>query len=280
MPACDGIHHDRQKLGYHLRHTILTVLFALPLLAGCASAPVQQDGVTINDPYEAQNRRVHAFNKGLDSHVIGPVANLVRGKDDPEAASAPVDPDAPIGPLQMVINAGRNLSLPVKSVNGLLQGRPKNAGQNLSRFVVNSTLGLGGLFDPAMDSFGIAERDTDFGETLAVWGVPEGSYVELPVLGPSTRRDAAGQVVDLLIDPLYHVLHGQDRAAAFGLRGDSKAGDRARFGDTVDGILQGSADSYAQTRLIWLMNRRYDLGEERADYDPYDDAEIIDPYAD
>jgi phospholipid-binding lipoprotein MlaA len=280
MPACQRIHHDRQKLGYHLRHTILTVLVALPLLAGCASAPVQQDGITINDPYEAQNRRDHAFNKGLDSHVIGPVANLVRSKDAPEAAATSVDTDAPIGPLQMVINAGRNLSLPVKSVNGLLQGRPKNAGQNLSRFAINTTLGLGGIFDPAMDSFGIAERDTDFGETLAIWGVPEGPYVELPVLGPSTRRDAAGQVVDLLIDPLYHVLYGQGRAVAFGLRVASKAGDRARFGDTVDGILQGSADSYAQTRLIWLMNRRHDLGEERAEYDPYEDADVIDAYAD
>lgn len=263
-----------------MRHFRLIALCVIPLLAGCASAPAQQDGIVIDDPYEAQNRRVHAFNKGLDAHVIGPVANLARGKDDPDAASAPVDPDAPIGLLQMVINAGRNLSLPVKSVNGLLQGRPGNAGQNLSRFAINSTLGLGGVFDPAMDNFGISERDTDFGETLAVWGVPEGPYLELPVLGPSTRRDAAGQVVDLLIDPLYHLLHGQDRAAAFGLRVASKAGDRARFGDTVDGILQGSADSYVQTRLIWLMNRRHDLGEERADYDPYDDADVIDPYAD
>lgn len=260
-----------------MRPLILTALVALPLLTGCASAPVQQDGITINDPYEAQNRRIHAFNKGLDANVIAPIANLAGGKNDAE--TAPVDPDAPIGLLQMVINAGRNLSLPVKSVNGLLQGRPGNAGRNLSRFAINSTLGLGGVFDPAMDNFGISERDTDFGETLAVWGVPEGPYVELPVLGPSTRRDAVGQVVDLLIDPMYHLLDGQDRAVVFGLRVASKAGDRARFGDSVDGILQGSADSYAQTRLIWLMNRRHDLGEERADYDPYDDADVIDPYA-
>ncbi|MGR3198659.1 MAG: MlaA family lipoprotein [Paracoccus sp. (in: a-proteobacteria)] len=251
----------------------LVCLLAGLVMAGCVSQPVQRDGVTINDPFESQNRRVHAFNKGLDARVIGPVAERLKGDD-----AGPRDPDAPIGPLQMVINAGRNLSLPVKVVNGLLQGRPGNAGQNLTRFAVNSTVGLGGLFDPAAAGFGVTERDTDFGETLAVWGVPEGAYLELPLLGPSTQRDAVGQVVDLLIDPLYHVLDDKAAAAVFGLRVASKAGDRAQFGDSVDGILQGSADSYAQLRLIWLMNRRHDLGEERAEYDPYDDA-AIDPYA-
>lgn len=252
------------------------LLLASLLGAGCAAtAPVRTDGIPISDPFEAQNRRVHAFNKTLDARVIGPVANRLRGDDD----AAPRDPDAPIGPVQMVRNAGRNLTLPVKVVNGLLQGRPADAGTNLTRFAVNTTVGLGGLFDPAADSFGVTERDTDFGETLAVWGVPEGAYLELPVLGPSTQRDAVGMVVDLLIDPLYHVFDGRDAATVFALRVASKAGDRAQFGDTVDGILQGSADSYAQTRLIWLMNRRFDLGETGDDYDPYDDDAIIDPYA-
>ncbi|WP_252930063.1 VacJ family lipoprotein [Paracoccus sp. 08] len=255
---------------------VMALLLTALVAAGCAQAPVQKDGITINDPFEAQNRRVHAFNKGLDARVIGPVANRLKGSDD----DAPRDPDAPIGLLQMVINAGRNLSLPVKVVNGLLQGKPRDAGANLTRFAVNSTVGLGGVFDPAADSFGVTERDTDFGQTLAVWGVPEGAYLELPVLGPSTQRDAVGQVVDLLIDPLYHVFDGRDAATVFALRVASKAGDRARFGDTVDGILQGSADSYAQTRLIWLMNRRFDLGETGDDYDPYDDADVIDPYSD
>ncbi|WP_410218375.1 VacJ family lipoprotein [Paracoccus sp. (in: a-proteobacteria)] len=259
-----------------MRPLFVVPFLATLLVAGCASQPVVQDGVTINDPYEARNRRVHAFNKALDGQVIGPVANRLRGPAD----DSPRDPDAPIGPLQMVINAGRNLSLPVKAVNGLLQGKPGDAGTNLTRFAVNSTLGLGGLFDTAADSFSVTERDTDFGQTLAVWGFPEGAYLELPVLGPSTQRDAVGQVVDLLIDPLYHLLDGREAGAVFALRVASKAGDRARFGDTVDGILQGSADSYAQTRLIWLMNRRHDLGEERADYDPYDDAAILDPHED
>lgn len=242
-------------------------------LAGCASKPVMQDGIRVNDPFEAQNRRVHAFNKAVDRRVIGPVARLASDRD----AGA----DRP-GAMDLVINAGANLSLPGKVANSLLQGRPEPAIRNFFRFAVNTTLGIGGLLDPAGRDFGLPEQDTDFGETLAVWGVPEGAYLELPVLGPSTQRDAAGKVADLLIDPLNHLLHRDAALAAFGLRAASKAGDRARFGDTVDSVLQDSADSYAQLRLIWLMHRRHELNEGGAEIDPYADAaadDAIDPYA-
>jgi phospholipid-binding lipoprotein MlaA len=243
------------------------------ILAGCASEPVMQDGIRVNDPYEAQNRRVHAFNKGLDRAVIGPVSNLVSS-----AEKAP----GQTGAMDLVINAGSNLSLPGKVVNSVLQGRPEPAIKNFFRFAVNTTLGMGGLLDPAGKDFGLPEQDTDFGETLAVWGVPEGAYLELPVLGPSTQRDAVGKVVDLAIDPLYHLLHRDGAWAAFGLRVASKAGERARFGDTVDSVLQDSADSYAQVRLIYLMHRRHELNEGGAEIDPYADTaaqDAIDPYA-
>lgn len=265
------------KVKKSLRAPALTLVFIGLLLAGCAQRPVTEHGVVINDPFEAQNRRVHSFNKTVDTRLLSPVANRLRGSGDdaPRRAHAPGDP---IGPLQMMVNAGRNLSLPGKTVNGLLQGRPDVAGRNLARFLVNSTVGLGGLFDPAADSLRLTERDTDFGETLAVWGLPEGAYLELPLIGPSTVRDASGRVVDLVLDPVNQVLSGRDRQAAFALRVASKAGERARFGDTVDSVLQGSADSYAQLRLIWLMNRRHELGEERADFDPYDDEGAFDPY--
>lgn len=243
------------------------------VLAGCATKPVMQDGIRVNDPYEAQNRRVHAFNKAMDRRVVGPVTGLATGGDD--AAEGP-------GIMDGVINVGANLSLPGKVANSLLQGRPEPAIRNFFRFAVNTTLGIGGILDPAGRDFGLREQDTDFGETLAVWGVPEGAYLELPVLGPSTQRDAVGKAVDLLIDPLHHILHRDAALATFGLRVVSKAGDRARFGDTVDGVLHDSADSYAQLRLIWLMHRRHDLNEEGAEIDPYADSagdDIVDPYA-
>lgn len=242
-------------------------------LAGCASQPVMQDGIRVNDPYEAQNRRVHTFNKAVDRRIIAPVADTLSGDGDGSARG---------GATNLVINAGSNLSLPGKVVNSLLQGRPEPAIRNFFRFAVNTTLGIGGLLDPAGKDFGLPEQDTDFGETLAVWGFPEGPYLELPILGPATGRDAAGKVGDLLIDPLYHLLHRDGAWAVFGLRVASKAGERARFGDTVDSVLQGSADSYAQLRLIYLMHRRHELNEGGADIDPYADTaadDVIDPYA-
>lgn len=244
---------------------------AVLALAACASQPQMQDGIVVNDPYENTNRRVHAFNKGVDARVAGPVARQVAGGGKKGA-----------GATDLVANLGANLSLPGKMVNSLLQGRPGPAIRNMFRFGVNSTIGLGGLLDPAGADFGLPEEDTDFGETLAVWGVSEGPYLELPVLGPSTARDATGRVADLALDPLNHVLTGPQALAALGLRAAGKAVDRARFGDTVEGVLQGSADSYAQTRLIWLMHRRHELGEEGTAFDPYDastgDDGVIDPY--
>ena len=233
-----------------------TLLFATLAVAACSSAPTGE----INDPYEAATRRVHAFNKGLDSNVVKPLTS-VGGDDDKGGESA----------MTVVGNVGSNLALPGKTLNGLLQGRPGRAAQNAGRFIVNTTLGLGGIHDPAGQEFGLTEVDTDFGETLHVWGVPEGAYVELPVIGPSTQRDAVGRVVDLVIDPVYNVLGEPDVYYAFGLRVGSKAGDRARFGDTVDSILHESADSYAQTRLLYLQHRRYELGMEGEAYDPYED---------
>ena len=164
-----------------------TLLFATLAVAACSSAPTGE----INDPYEAANRRVHAFNKGLDSNVVKPLTS-VGGDDDKGGESA----------MTVVGNVGSNLALPGKTLNGLLQGRPGRAAQNAGRFIVNTTLGLGGIHDPAGQEFGLTEVDTDFGETLHVWGVPEGAYVELPVIGPSTQRDAVGRVVDLVIDPV------------------------------------------------------------------------------
>ncbi|HRO14212.1 MAG TPA: VacJ family lipoprotein [Paracoccus sp. (in: a-proteobacteria)] len=237
---------------------VAPILFCLSL-AACATAPAGG----VNDPYEPMNRRVHAFNKGLDATLLRPVARAARGGDD----AAPQGP----GAMTLVGNFGSNLALPGKVVNSVLQGRPEPAVRNTFRFFVNSTLGLGGLLDPATADFALPEIDTDFGETLHVWGVPEGAYLELPVLGPSTERDLAGKVVDLFIDPLDSVLTDEQKIAGTAARIVSKAGDRARFGSTVDSVLHESADSYAQTRLLYLQHRRFELKQEQ---------DVIDPYAD
>lgn len=236
-----------------LCHPIAPILGIL-LLAACA-APVP---VAVNDPYEASNRRTHAMNQAVDKAVIGPLA---RGAGP--ALGGPVG--TALG------NVAGNLSMPAAVLNKVMQGKLEDAVHNTWRFALNTTIGIGGLFDPAT-AMGLGERDTDFGATLHSWGVGEGTYLVLPVLGPSTERDALGKVVDVVIDPLGHVLPSPEKHWARAIKFGSKLSDRARFGGTVDSILHESADSYAQMRLLYLQNRRFELGQEVAD-----DA-FIDPY--
>ncbi len=222
-------------------------------MAACAAA--RQPG-QIADPLEPMNRRVHAFNKGVDTHMVRPISRGASGGDGGQVTEA-------------VGNFGSNLALPGKAVNHLLQGKPAPAVRTTFRFLVNSTLGLAGFLDPAGKDFALPEEDTDFGQTLAAWGVGEGAYLELPLIGPSTTRDAAGRVVDIVIDPMRGWLNRDQYLIGMGARVVSKAGERGRFGDSVDSILHESADSYAQTRLIWLQHRRHELGEEGEHIDPY-----------
>ncbi|MDD8023011.1 MAG: VacJ family lipoprotein [Paracoccaceae bacterium] len=231
---------------------VTAVVLLAGLVSGCAGA--RQDTQGINDPYEADNRAMHEFNKKIDSALF---------KD----ASLP-DPV-----LRPLVNVGGNLGLPSKIVNSLLQGRLEPAGQNFFRLVLNSTLGVAGIFDVAQ-SFGLPEVDTDFGETLYVWGMGEGPYMELPLLGPSTERDALGRVVDIALDPVGLALSGHDARVATAFTLGSKVGDRLRFGGVIDSVLYESADSYAQSRLLYLQSRRHQLsGQEK------NDADAFDPYA-
>lgn len=236
---------------------------ALVALTACAAPPPSAE---INDPNEAQNRKVHAFNRELDRALVRPAAGAYGA-----ILPAPVK--------QGVANFAANLDLPGDVLNNALQARPENAIHNTFRFVINSTVGIGGLFDPA-SKLGLYHRKTDFGETLHVWGVPEGQYEELPALGPSTSRDTLGMVVDIVMNPVSKVLPTPESYYATAAKFGSKLGDRSRYSDTIDSVLYESADSYAQTRLLYLQNRRFELGQQAGgedDFiDPYED--FIDPY--
>ena len=241
---------------------LAAVLASALALSACAGADVASRDAGFNDPAEAHNRRVHAFNKGVDRVVLRP-ASQVYGTVVP-------------GPVRGGIsNFSGNLGLPAAVVNNLLQGRVEPAGQNAFRFLVNSTFGLGGFLDPATD-MGLTEEDTDFGETLHVWGAGEGYYMEAPLRGPSTVRDTLGAVVDIFLDPLNSAIQSPESDYVLGAKALSLVGDRYRYSDTIDSLLYESADSYAQARLLYLQNRRFELGSEAESetYDPYDD-----PYA-
>lgn len=250
-------------------------LLILVLLEACGPAAIPSG---INDPNEASNRRVHEFNKSLDRRLgggggntgnstetedIGEGAEFVAGSEDVPQEVSPW--------IIAVSNFGTNLDTPRKVVNSLLQLRPGDAAHNTMRFGINSTIGILGLFDVARAA-GLPEVDTNFGETLHVWGVPEGAYQELPVVGPSTQRDTAGRVVDFAMNPLWYVFPWPENLVANGFTWASEATDRIRYSETVDSLLYESADSYAQSRLIYLQNRRFELsrGETTEDDESVD----------
>jgi phospholipid-binding lipoprotein MlaA len=229
------------------------------VLAACA-APAPSG---IHDPDEAQNRETHEFNRAIDRALFKPASGAYGG----------VIPE----PVRRgVSNVAGNLDLPGHVVNNVLQGRLGKAAENTLRFVLNTTIGIGGLFDPAR-AMGVAGDPTDFGETLHVWGVPEGAYHELPILGPSTDRDTVGMLVDFALNPV-RLAFPDDGAAVTAAGIASTLGDRYRYSETYDSILYDSADSYAQARLLYLQNRRFELGQT-AGTDGSDDG-FVDPYED
>ncbi len=145
------------------------------------------------DPWERWNEPMFNFNRRLDQYVLKPVA---KGYNF-------VVPDE----IQIMISNGfDNISFVPRLVNSLLQGKVKGAGRELSRFLINSTAGVGGLFDPAKDVFGILKSREDFGQTLGVWGVGPGPYLIVPFMEPLTVRDGIGKAVDSALDPLSYFL--------------------------------------------------------------------------
>lgn len=226
------------------------------LLVSCGPAPATQ---AIFDPNEAANREVHEFNKAIDRSLIRSLAGAMAGQGEP-------------GPVTRgVANFADNLNEPGRVVNSLLQFNIPDAAQSTLRFAFNSTFGLAGILDPST-ALGVQVKDTDFGETLHIWGFKEGAYVELPLAGPSTERDVIGMAVDYAINPVRIFLDPPESYVATAAGLASKVGDRGRYSDTVDSILYDSADSYAQARLLYLQNRRYELGQEVSDdnfEDPY-----------
>ncbi|MEO1551055.1 MAG: VacJ family lipoprotein [Pseudomonadota bacterium] len=209
-------------------------------LGACSSV----DGIE-DDPYERTNRAIHSFNKGADTAVLRPVSNAYGAAVPGEVRTS-------------LSNASGNLSLPGSFVNHLLQGDIQDAGATLMRFGFNSTFGLAGLRDPASDA-GLLARDTTFGDTLAVWGVRRGAYIELPLLGPSDERDLAGKVVDFAINPLNALEEPIPGEITGTLTATSVLNARYEFRGLIDTLLYESADSYNAQRIAYLQNQAANL---------------------
>ena len=204
------------------------------------------------DPWEKYNRRVHAFNMAVDRGLAKPLA---RGYVAvvPRPVRAGVD------------NFFDNLGQPVTLVNSLLQGNPRGAANALGRFLLNSTVGIGGLFDVASKAK-MPNRGEDFGQTLAVWGWQRSRYLELPLLGPRTVRDVVGLIGDSRLRPVQYI---EDDATRASLQALQLVALRAKL-LSIEGLMsQGTVDEYALFRDMWLQRRDYQIrqtgqGEETA----------------
>jgi len=214
-----------------------TALSLAALLAACAGAP-RDPSLPIDDPNEAFNRKVNAFNQA----ILHPPATVVK------ALPAPV--------FDRMRDVDNNLKEPRIFANDILQGRMNAAGITVARFIFNSTFGLGGLFDIAGPG-GLPRQTGDFGQTMFVWGVPSGTYTVAPYFGPATQRDAVGGTVDTFADPVGWSLGLFGWDAAFATGG---LGATVRLG-LLKEAEESSIDFYSFLRSDYYQIRRADLRE-------------------
>jgi phospholipid-binding lipoprotein MlaA len=209
---------------------------AVVVLSGCAS--LQGDDFAVYDENERFNRGSYNISDGVDRNFLVPVA---RGYQK-------VIPDFV---EQRISNVFANLRTLASSANGFLQGRPGSGGEDLGRFVVNSTIGLGGLFDPAGD-VGLRYQEEDFGQTLAVWGWRKSRFIYIPFLGPSTLRDLPSTVIRGYIPRL---IIGSDYPWAASVL--DLVNSRARLLSTTDMRDTSALDPYTFTRDAYVQRRKY-----------------------
>ena len=215
----------------------LTALCLMLLMAGCATVEERTPG----DPFEPANRQVYSFNVGVDRATLRPAARAYVATVPKVARTS-------------VSNFFYNLSMPIVIVNQLLQGKPKQAGQDTLRFAMNTTLGIGGLFDPASDA-NLPVHDEDFGQTLGRWGVPPGPFLMLPLLGPSHVRDLPSNVFNRFLQPFYWYNYGNERWISLGL---SIVDKRARL-LPLDATLARTYDPYGFIRDAYIQRRLYQV---------------------
>jgi phospholipid-binding lipoprotein MlaA len=216
---------------------IAALLAVACLAAGCASLPAgtQRDA---RDPFESFNRAMYHANRAVDRAILAPVA---RGYVSVVPA-----------PLRHGVSRFYlNLGMPRTLINDVLQGKLSAAGTDTGRLVVNTVLGLG-FFDPAT-SLGLAANEEDFGQTLGRWGSGPGPYLMLPVLGPSTLRDALGRVPDEYSSPRHYI---RDRTTKYGVLALDAIDKRAGLVE-AEALLQQSQDEYSFVRNAWLQRRNY-----------------------
>jgi phospholipid-binding lipoprotein MlaA len=205
------------------------------------------------DPFERVNRATFEFNSALDRMLARPAARLYRAAV-PEAGRT------------AVTNVMSNFETPTTALNSALQGKFKDAGQSVARFVVNATVGIGGLFDPATN-VGLPRHDEDFGQTLGAWGVPSGPFLVLPGFGPSTVRDAPTRFVDRYTNARRYIGSGSTEWVLLGI---DLIDTRAQLLQ-ADIALRNAFDPYALVRNAFLQRREYLVRDGQMPEQDYED---------
>ncbi len=196
----------------------------------------------IYDPFEPVNRAIFSFNNVADRVVLEPVAKGYKKLPSPIQSG--------------ISNFLSNLRAPLVVVNQLLQGQGENAIQSSGRFIINSTVGLLGIFDVA-EKIGIEEKEEDFGQTLATWGVGDGFYIVLPLFGPSNMRDTSGMLITMVTDPINAYAVSEGEAWLVPMRTAANAVDqRSKIIDEVNALRDNSVDYYAAVRSSYYQNRK------------------------
>src|SRR6201993_4451393 len=239
----------RADCGRRMQSTAAVMVGLLLLCTGCATSssgpPTADEADSDNDPAEGVNRAIFKANLAADHAVMRPVAQAYTDHV-PEVVQTGVH------------NVVQNLKEPAVAVNDLLQGNVKHAWESAQRLAVNTTIGAVGMVDVAAQ-WGLPPHKADFGQTLAVWGVGEGPFVELPLLGPSNTRVAVGMAVDMALNPLTAVGGAPGTYAGVGKGGGKVVDTRAQHLHDLDELQKNSIDYYATLRSVYRQHREAEI---------------------
>ncbi len=215
-----------------------------------------EEGAAV-DPWEGFNRKMFALNDAIDGALLVPAAKSYRAVTFKKQRKG-------------IRNFLANLKTPVVLINDLLQGEFERAGNTASRFVINTTVGFGGMGDPA-ERIGIPQHSEDFGQTLAVWGVDQGPYLVLPVFGPSTLRDGFGAGVGITMDPAFWIRTDAASLFRYSRAGATGVSVREPLLEPLADIRESSLDPYASFRSFYLQARKREIANGRTNFDDLPD---------
>ena len=239
----------------------LKLLLLCFILTGCSTKHSLQDMTEPYDPLEEYNREIHNFNKHIDETTIKPAADIY-GKVVPQ-------------PIRLgTANFYENLQEPKRFVNHLGQAEFIKAASDITRFTINSSVGIFGFFDVA-SRLSVFSDDTDFDETFAYWGFPVGAYLELPFMGPSSVRGSVSMLANYTLNPMSLLSGPAEGVSLLTFGAVDILNNRYEYGKIVDVILYNSLDSYYSARSTYLQTRINTPPQPMVD-----ELELFDPYPD